>query len=135
MNRVSQYSPAPSRSALAAALLCLAMSCAPAEPTAGPAVIPELAGRTAGAPQRCVPTQLTGAMRIAGPGVVLYGSGRTIWVNRLASPCPGMSRMNSLIVEPFGAQYCRNDRIRVVEPLSKIPGPACQLGDFVPYTR
>ena len=120
---------------LAIVPLAMIAGCAPAAPTAGPAVIPELADRTAGAPQRCVPTQLTGAMRIAGPGVVLYGSGRTIWVNRLASPCPGMSRMNSLIVEPFGAQYCRNDCIRTVEPTSGIASPSCLLGDFVPYTR
>jgi len=110
-------------------------ACAPSNPAGAPAPLPELAGRTAGTPQRCVPTQLTGAMRIGGPGVVLYGSGRTIWVNRLASPCPGMSRMNSLIIEPFGAEYCRNDRIRTVEPTSKIPSPVCLLGDFVPYTR
>lgn len=117
-------------------LAALAGSCAPApaQPIA-PAAIPELAGRTAGAAQRCVPTQQTGAMRIAGPGVILYGSGRTIWLNRLASPCPGMSRMNSLIIEPFGSQYCRGDRVRTVEPVSRIPSPVCQLGDFVPYSR
>jgi hypothetical protein len=74
-------------------------------------------------------------MRIAGPEVVVYGSGRTIWVNRLPSPCPGMNLMNSLIVEPFGSQYCRGDRVRSLEPVSKIPGPYCLLGDFVPYTR
>lgn len=116
-------------------VLAAVAGCAPSEPAGPPAPIAELAGRTAGAPQRCVPTQQTRSMRIAGPEVVLYGSGRTIWLNRLASPCPGMSRMNILIVEPSGAQYCRGDRVRTVEPLSKIPGPSCLLGDFVPYTR
>lgn len=117
-------------------LAALAGSCAPAPAqSVAPAAIPELAGLTAGAAQRCVPTQQIGAMRIAGPGVILYGSGRTIWLNRLASPCPGMSRMNSLIVEPFGSQYCRGDRVRTLDPVSRIPSPVCQLGDFVPYTR
>jgi hypothetical protein len=116
-------------------ILAAIAACAPSSPAGAPAPIAELAGRTPGAPQRCVPTQLTGAMRIGGPGVVLYGSGRTIWVNRLASPCPGMSRMNSLIVEPFGSQYCRGDRVRNVEPTSGIASPSCLLGDFVPYTR
>ena len=121
--------------ASAIGLGALAAGCAPAQPAGAPAPIAELAGRTAGPPQQCVPTQLTGSMRIAGPQVILYGSGRTIWVNRLPAHCPGMSPMNSLIVEPFGAQYCRGDHIRTVEPTSRIPSPACILGDFVPYTR
>ena len=125
----------PDRLILSIALAATGAGCAPSNPAGPPAPIAELAGRTAGAPQRCVPTQQTGTLRIAGPGMVLYGSGRTIWLNRLASPCPGMSRMNFLVVEPFGAQYCRGDRVRTVEPVSKIPGPSCLLGDFVPYTR
>src|SRR3990170_5109613 len=100
-------------------LAAIVAGCAPSSPVGAPALIAELAGRTAGAPQRCVPTQQTGSMRIAAPQVILYGSGRTIWVNRLASNCLGMTPPNSLVVEPFGAQYCRGDRVRSVEPLSK----------------
>ena len=117
-----------------ASLAALVGSCAPAQP-AGPVALPELAGRTAGAPQQCVPIQQTESLRIVGPGTVVYGSGRTIWVNRLASSCPGADRMDILIVEPTGPQYCRGDRLRTVDPVSRIPGPACILGDFVPYSR
>lgn len=120
---------------LAFAPLILIASCAPAEPAAAPAAIADLSGRTAGPPQRCVPAQQTSGLRIAEQGVVLYGSGRTIWVNRLASDCPGMTRMDILVVEPTGSQYCRGDRARTIDPVSRIPGPACILGDFVPYTR
>jgi hypothetical protein len=109
--------------------------CAPSNPTGAVAPIAELAGRSAGPAQRCVSTQLTGSMRIAAPQVILYGSGRTIWVNRLASSCLGMTPRNTLIVEPFGAQYCRGDRVRSLEPLGQIPSPSCTLGDFVPYSR
>jgi hypothetical protein len=117
------------------ALAVAASSCAPAETRPSTVAIPELAGRTAGAPQRCVPTQPTEALRVVDSHTALYGGGATIWVNRLATECPGMTRMDILVIEPLGTQYCRGDKVRSVDPVSRIPGPVCVLGDFVPYTR
>ena len=117
--------------------LCLAIlagSCAPAQP-ASRAVLPELAGRTAGPPQRCVAASQGTSLRIADPHTVVYGSGRTIWINRLASNCLRTGPLDILIAEPTGTQYCRGDRIHSVDPVSKIPGPYCLLGDFIPYRR
>src|SRR5918994_2924689 len=96
--------PIAARPVIAGAFLAVAAGCAPA-PALGPAAIPELAGRTAGAPQRCVPIEQTESLRIADGGTILYGSGRTLWVNRLATQCPGIDRMDILIVEPVGSQY------------------------------
>lgn len=115
-------------------LIVVAAGCAPAQPVV-PSPISELAGRTAGAPQQCVPMRQAQSLRIADPQTVIYGSGRTIWVNRLASSCPGADHMDILIVEPLGTQYCRGDRVRTLDAASRIPGPACLLGDFVPYSR
>lgn len=129
------FTPLAAKAAFTGLLAAAITGCAPAVPAEGPAVIPELAGRTAGAPQRCVPTQQTGALRIADGGTVLYGTGRTIWANRLATRCLGMDRNQILIVEPFGSQYCHGDRVRTLDPISLVPGPACILGDFVPYSR
>ena len=97
--------------------------------------VPELAGRTAGAAERCVPIEQSSNLRIAQSGLILYGTGRTIWVNRLGDKCPGMDRMDILVVEPIGTEYCRGDRVRTIKPVSNIPGPICRLGDFVPYRR
>ena len=116
-------------------LAALIGACSAPPPDTGGSPVPELVGRTSGAAQRCVPIEQNASLRIAQPGITLYGSGRTIWVNRLASNCPGMDRMDILIVEPIGSQYCRGDRVRTIDPVSRIPGPACILGDFVPYTR
>lgn len=118
-----------------AVVALLLMSCSQAEPRTSTAAIPDLAGRTAGAPRRCVPAQQTSALHVLDSHTLLYGGGRTIWLNRLASDCPGITRMDVLIVEPTGSQYCRGDRVRSVDPVSKTPGPACVLGDFVPYSR
>jgi len=118
-----------------AALAVAASNCAPADTRPTTVAIPDLAGRTAGAPQRCVPTQPTEALRVVDSHTVVYGSGGTIWLNRLATECPGMTRMDILVIEPMGTQYCRGDKVRSVDPVSHIPGPTCVLGAFVPYTR
>jgi hypothetical protein len=66
---------------------------------------------------------------------ILYGNGRTVWVNRLATSCAGLSRSDILVIQPVGSRYCRGDLVRTLDPISRLPGPACILGDFVPYTR
>ncbi len=110
-------------------------ACAPQAPLPPSGPITEIAGRVAGAPQRCVPTQQTQGLRIVNRTTLAYGSGRTVWVNRMDPKCSGFSQWDLLVVEPIGSQYCRGDLVRTVDPVSKIPGPACQLGDFVPYTK
>lgn len=117
-----------------AAPLC-ACSVAP-PPGASPAQVTQLAGRTAGAPQHCVLMQPGESLRSAeGDGhTLIYGSGRTIWVNHLGSQC-GFHWNDTLLTEPFGSHYCRGDIIRSFDPTSHIPGPSCILGDFVPYSR
>jgi len=93
----------------------------------------ELAGRSAGQPQACVSTVRSQNLRIVDPQTLVYGTGRTIWVNRLRSPCAGLRPFDTLIVELRGAQYCRGDLVRGLTPGTTIPGPMCPLGDFVPY--
>ena len=116
-------------------LLCIAAGCAPAAPPTNNAPIAELAGRTQGVPQNCVPIRTGGSLRVIDRDTIIYGSGGTVWVSELRSDCPGLRPMDPLIVEPTGSQYCRGDRIREFEPVTRMPGPICVLGDFVPYTR
>lgn len=96
----------------------------------------ELVGRTAGAPRRCVPIERDVGLTIADGDShkILYGRGQTVWANDLGPSC-GFTPNATLIVEPIGASYCRGDLVRSVDPVSGIRGPACFLGDFVPYTR
>ena len=96
----------------------------------------ELAGRAAGAPQQCVLIQQLDALRVSDNNrhTLLYGSGKTIWANSLASECTFGSN-DLLVTEPIGSHYCRGDIVRSFDRLSRIPGPSCVLGNFVPYTR
>lgn len=131
MNRLSRAGRTP----MVAALAALAVGCAPAQPAAAPAAIPELAGRTAGTPQSCIPIDQSTSLRIVNKNTVLYGSGGTIWVNHLRTECPGADRAQFLVAEPTGSQYCSGDQVQSLDPLTRIPGPVCVLGDFVPYRR
>jgi hypothetical protein len=99
----------------------------------GPAV--ELAGRGAGPPQRCVPIRQAEGLRISenDPHILLYGYGRTIWANNLGGCRFGSDDL--LVTEPIGSAHCRGDIVRSIDRTTHIPGPACVLGDFVPYTR
>jgi hypothetical protein len=94
-----------------------------------------LAGRVAGRPQSCVPAQSASNLRVIDAATLAYGSGRTIFINPLGGPCPGVRELSTIIVEVQGSGYCRGDRFRTVDFAGAIPGPTCLLGDWVPYRR
>ena len=118
-----------------AALAGSIAGCAPTQPAGAPAAIAEIAGRTAGPAQSCVPIDSSTSLRIVDERTALYGGGATVWVNHFQTVCPGADPMDGLVTEPTGAQYCSGDHVRLLDPLARIPGPVCVLGDFVPYTR
>jgi len=94
-----------------------------------------LAGRTAGPPQSCILTRSDFSLHAVDQTTLTYGSGSTVYVNRLG-PCPGLRELSTIIVvSASSGQYCRGDRIRANEPGSIIPGPTCNLGDWIPYRR
>ena len=116
-------------------------ACAPQAESPQAGLARELAGYTPGEPRTCIPTFSNQNLRVIdnrtlayGYGTTLaYGYGRTIYVNRLASACPALEPTNTLIVDAQGGQYCRGDRVRGLEPGGIIPGPSCNLQDWVPY--
>lgn len=103
-------------------------------PPASSDVLPDLAGRTAGAPKQCIPRRETGGLYIAGPHTIALQDGRTLWVNDVPG-CVLKSSSDILVVEPVGAQYCGGDFVKTRDNISLLPGPGCRLNDFVPYTK
>jgi hypothetical protein len=95
----------------------------------------DLAGRTEGPPKACVSASSGTYLVVRDSRTLTYRRGDTVWINRLAAPCPGLTPMSTLVVETHGSSYCLGDRIRAVEPGVSIPGPACLLGRFTPYRR
>jgi hypothetical protein len=118
---------------LAAGLLVAA--CAGPVVPPGDASASVIAGRVAGPPLSCVPTGLGGNLRAIDSATLAYGSGATIYINRLGGSCPGLRELSTIIAEVHGGEYCRGDRIRANEPGSIIPGPSCNLGEWIPYRR
>jgi hypothetical protein len=114
--------------------IALLAGCTAPPPTQTTASIPELSGRIAGTPQRCITFEQGESLRIAGPHSLVYGNGRVVYLN----PVPQCSTLRSsdvLVLEPIGSRYCRGDFVRTRDSVSGLPGPGCRLGDFVPYTR
>ena len=114
----------------------LAAGCAAPEPTQVPQQPRELAGRSAGAPQRCVLIEPSESLRVSDNDrhTLLYGSGRRIWANDLGQGC-GFNLNDVLVSEPIGSYYCRGEQVRSFDRFSGIPASSCKIGDFVPYTR
>ena len=102
---------------------------------AGDPLANELAGRVAGPAQTCVGTLPNQNLRVIDARTVAYDRGSELWVNRLGGDCPALSPFNTVIVESSGAQYCRGDRVRGLEPGGIIPGPTCNLQDWTAYRR
>jgi hypothetical protein len=118
--------------------LLLTAGCAAAAANDAPsrdqqALTRELEGRTAGPPRACVPVRQTQSLQIVDRQTLVYRDGDTVYVNRLGANCPGMRPLSTLVVEAYGSQYCRGDRVRAVETQNALPGPFCVLRDFVPY--
>src|SRR5258707_4021933 len=96
---------------------------------AGPVVPPGdasaslTAGRVAGPSRSCVPTGLGGNLRAVDSATLAYGSGATIYINRLDGSCPGLRELSTIIAEVHCSAYCRGDRIRPNEPGPIIPRP------------
>ena len=120
------------------ALLAAAVAGSCAAPAPPPAAahkdVAELAGRTAGRPQRCVPAQGTLAFRVADadPHLLLYGEGKTVWVNELGPGC-GFPDGGAIRPDTSASYYCSGDFVRAPGPLNVLPGSHCALGTFVPY--
>jgi hypothetical protein len=117
-----------------ALMLALAACTAPQTAGSDTAFERELAGRTAGPPQDCVPAGAGGGnLVIVARGTVGYRSGGTFWVSRLPDACAYMQPTDALVIEARDGRYCRGDRVSALSPGSSMPGPTCVLGPFTPY--
>jgi hypothetical protein len=123
------------RALMLIAAAALAGSCARPATLPGAAPAQETAGRVAGPARTCVSSEQTQNLRVLDRQTLAYGWGSTVYVNHLPGPCPGLEPTSTLIVSAQSGQYCRGDRVQALEPGSTIAGPACNLGDWIPYRR
>lgn len=96
-----------------------------------------LAGRTAGSPVRCVPNFRNDEMRVIDDRTILFGQGKTVYLQRPAGGCPS-ARLGgySLVSRQFGSnRACQGDINEVVDLRSGVTVGSCVFAPFVPYTK
>ncbi len=95
-----------------------------------------LADRVAGAPVRCIDIQRNGGPEIVDSQTILYReSGKRIWKTGPVGECASLRPLDTVIVEIYGGQLCRNDRFRTVSVGMSIPSGYCRFRDFTPFDR
>jgi hypothetical protein len=117
------------------AILALLGAAAPASPR-DDTLASELAGRTPGTPQDCLNRSRVSGPQIINDRTILYReSGRRVWRNDLPDSCPGLRPYDTMVIDVYGSQYCRNDHFRSYSAGGSIPGAICRLGSFTPYDK
>ena len=133
--------PLQTLAAAASALLLLSCSTTTAEPARSDRDAKELAdalaGRVAGAPQRCISNWPTTQVRVIDDWTILYDEGSTIYVQNPRGRCPGIGNgSRTLVARQVGtSQMCDGDINQAVDLQSGIGGAPCVFGPFVPYTK
>lgn len=94
-----------------------------------------LEGRVAGEPQRCIRIRINNRLRVVDKTAYVYGSGRTIYVQRTRNP-DQIDRDDILVSRQFNAsQLCRLDVVTTADRVAGFFTGAVFFEDFVPYTR
>jgi hypothetical protein len=93
-----------------------------------------LEGRVAGEPRSCINTRVNSESQVIDGTAVVYGRGRTIWVN-VPSNARDLDDGDALLIRQFGAQLCRQDIVTTFDTTGGFYTGNVFLSDFVPYTR
>lgn len=93
-----------------------------------------LEGRTAGEPQRCIRNTPSQRMRTIDDTAYVFGSGRTIYVQRTKHP-EDIDDSDVLVMQLWGSQICRLDQITTIDRFSGFFSGVVFFEDFIPYTR
>lgn len=93
-----------------------------------------LAGKSAGKPEKCLPTFRSNDMTVIDDHTILFRDGRTIYVNNTLGRCSSLGNSGyALVTRNIGPQLCRGDIATVVDTQTGMTVGSCAMGDFVPY--
>ncbi len=124
---------------IAAAVLGAAAHASPASDAAQAKAEAEitkiLAGRVPGKPVSCIPLTNLGPSQTVDRTAIIYGQGRTLYLNRLPHGCPGLTHFSYPVVKTSLSQLCSTDILTIVDQGSHMTTGSCGLGEFVPYTK
>lgn len=93
-----------------------------------------LEGRVAGKPVSCIDTYINRDTRVIDKTAIVYGRGRTIFVNR--PPHPELLRSDDVMVTALpSTRLCDVDVVRLHDRVGGWNRGFVGLGQFVPYTK
>lgn len=94
-----------------------------------------LEGRVAGEPTSCIRTPPNDRVRVIDDTAIVYGRGKTIYVNRTSRPSDIDDR-DTMVTRRFnGSQLCKTDTVTTIDRGSQMFSGVIFLSEFVPYTR
>lgn len=94
-----------------------------------------LEGREAGEPVSCIRSLPQQRMQTIEGTAYVYGSGKTIYVQRTRAP-DQIDNFDALVINRFSAsELCRSDVITTIDPVNGFFTGVVFFDDFVPYTR
>lgn len=94
-----------------------------------------LEGRVAGEPTPCIRTPPNDQVRVIDDTAIVYGRGKTIYVNRTSRPSDIDDRDTMVIRRFSGSQLCKTDTVTTIDRGSQMFSGVIFLSEFVPYTR
>jgi len=94
-----------------------------------------LEGRVAGEPTSCIQTPPNDRVRVIDDTAIVYGRGKTIYVNRTSRPSDIDDRDTMVIRRFSGSQLCKTDTVTTIDRGSQMFSGVIFLSEFVPYTR
>lgn len=96
-----------------------------------------LAGRTAGPAVKCVPNFRNESMKVIDDQTILFGQGRTVYLQKPAGGCPSLRLGGySLVARQFASnRMCQGDINEVVDVRNGVTVGSCVFAPFVPYTK
>lgn len=94
-----------------------------------------LAGRVAGETLHCVPVEKTNNPIAIDDSTMLFRDGPRIWRTELSGSdnCGKISKMSQVVTESTVHRLCAGDKLVFFD--NGVPGGACYLGEFTPYTK
>jgi hypothetical protein len=93
-----------------------------------------LEGRVAGRPVNCLTQAQRNDVQIIDKTALIYGSGRTVYVNRPRHP-ESLDSNAILVTRLSSSQLCKLDLVRLRDRSSNMSYGFVTLEQFVPYTR
>ena len=97
-----------------------------------------LAGKVAGAPQSCLPSNRSSDMVVIDARTVLFRDGsRRVWRTEMRGGCTLLGSSHyTLVTRSFGGQgLCSGDLAQLADLSTGMIVGSCSWGEFVPYTR